>query len=413
MQDAKRGRYTILICGICTMLMFGTIYSWSVFIPPLESEFAWQRSQTSLVFSIAMVGLSLGMLSVGFFSKRFSLKTCSIAATSCIALGLFLCQFVTELWQLYLFYGVLCGFGSGMSYTTWTTNVLAWFGDKVGFASGLLVMGFGMGALLLGTLASWLIYSPLGWRWAFVIIGALTLVEGVIALRFIKEPPAEVAAMKPKHNAAGVDLPCSIAIRQPSFWLFCIWRSVVMGACGAVFAEALVMMTNIGSTVAFATAAVGALGLGNGLGRPIGGLLYDRIGQNKTLVVLPVLALAVSVAMAIAYWFDAPSVFAPFLLADGLLYGMYSAINTSYMRITFGQRNLASNTGASAVVLAPFNIVFPLLAALVFEQTSSYELFFMGIPVMACISLACGILCGFANRNLVRKYGTACEVSGN
>lgn len=285
MQDAKRGRYAILICGICTMLMFGTIYSWSVFIPPLESEFAWQRSQTSLVFSIAMVGLSLGMLSVGFFSKRFSLKTCSIVATSCIAIGLFLCQFVTELWQLYLFYGVLCGFGSGMSYTTWTTNVLAWFGDKVGFASGLLVMGFGMGALLLGTLASWLIYSPL--------------------------------------------------------------------------------------------------------------------------------ALAIIVAMAIAYWFDAPSVFAPFLLADGLLYGMYSAINTSYMRITFGQRNLASNTGASAVVLAPFNIVFPLLAALVFEQTSSYELFFVGIPVMACISLACGILCSFANRNLVRKYGTASEASGN
>ena len=122
-----------------------------------------------------------------------------------------------------------------------------------------------------------------------------------------------------------------------------------MGAGGAVIAEASVMMTGIGSSVAFATAAVGALGLGNGFGRPLGGILYDRIGQNRTLVVLPALALAVSVGMAAAYWFEVPWLFAPFLLVEGLLYGMYAAINTSYMRTTFGQRDLAMNTGISAV----------------------------------------------------------------
>ena len=51
------------------MLMFGTIYAWSIFIPPLEAEFGWTRSQTSAVFSVAMVGLSLGMLSIGVLQK--------------------------------------------------------------------------------------------------------------------------------------------------------------------------------------------------------------------------------------------------------------------------------------------------------------------------------------------------------
>ena len=152
---------------------------------------------------------------------------------------------------------------------------------------------------------------------------------------------------------------------------------------------------------------MGALGLGNGFGRPLGGILYDRIGQNRTLVVLPALALAVSVGMAAAYWFEVPWLFAPFLLVEGLLYGMYAAINTSYMRTTFGQRDLAMNTGISAVVLAPFNLVFPLVAAALFEWTGGYEAFFVIVPAFALLSLLCGALCKPANVRLQEKYGVA------
>ncbi len=398
--DLYKNRYAILICGILTMLMFGTIYAWSIFIPPLEAEFGWTRSQTSLVFSVAMIGLSLGMLAIGPLSKRFSLRVCFVGSTVLIVTGLLLCQLITELWQLYVFYGVFCGFGSGMSYTIWTTNTLAWFGDKVGFASGMLVMGFGMGALVLGSLASALIYSALGWRLAFVVIAALALVEALTAVGFIRKPPPKIAALKPKCDNVGVSLPGSKTVREPSFWLFCLWRSVVMGAGGAVIAEASVMMTGIGSSVVFATVAVGALGLGNGFGRPLGGILYDRIGQNRTLVLLPALALAVSVGMAVAYQVASPWLFAPFLLMDGLLYGMYAAINTSYMRTTFGQHDLAMNTGISAVVLAPFNLVFPLAAAALFEWTGTYETFFIIVPVFALLSLLCGALCKPANARL-------------
>lgn len=405
MAELKKNRYAILVMGVLTMLMFGTIYAWSIFIPPLEAEFGWSRSQTSLTFSVAMIGLSFGMLSIGPLAKRFSLRTCFVASTSLIVIGMFLCQFITELWQLYVFYGVFCGFGSGMSYTVWTTNVLAWFGDKVGFASGFLVMGFGMGALVLGSLASALIYSPLGWRLAFVTIAAIVLAEGLVAILFIQKAPPEVLALKPKRDSVGVNLPGSKTVREPSFWLFCIWRSVVMGAGGAVIAEASVMMTGIGSTIAFATAAAGALGLGNGLGRPLGGLLYDRIGQNRTLVVLPSLALVISLGMAAAYALSLPWLFAPCLLIDGILYGMYAAINTSYMRTTFGQESLPMNTGISAVVLAPFNLVFPLVAAAIYEMTGSYEVFFLIVPAFALLSLVCGALCKPANARLKAKYG--------
>ena len=408
MADIRRNRTAILVAGVCTMLMFGTIYSWSVFIPPLEAEFGWTRSQTSAVFSVAMIGLSFGMLSIGFLQKRFSLRACFAVSTCCVVVGMLLCSTVRDIVQLYVFYGFFCGFGSGMSYTVWTTNVMAWYGDRVGFASGVLVMGFGMGAVVLGSFASALIYSPLGWRAAFAVIGVVALVEGVLAFQFVQTPPPEVANLKSRKNDFGVSLPGSRVVREPSFWLFCLWRSIVMGACGAVIAEATVMIMEIGASVALATGAAGALGLGNGLGRPLGGIVYDRIGQARTLVVLPLLAVVVSVGMAVAYWVASPVPFVAFLLADGVVYGMYSAINTSYMRTTFGQKHLSTNTGMSAVVLAPFNLVFPAVAAFAFEATGTYEWFFLAVPILAGVSLASGALCNGANARLRR----ACAEKG-
>ena len=168
MALVSKNRVAILVVGIVTLLMYGIIYAWSIFIPPLEQEFGWSRSSTSLVFSVAMVGLSLGMLSVGQLAKRFSLRRCFEFAMVLVPAGLVACQFITQLWQLYVVYGVVCGIGCGIAYTSWTKHVISWFGDKVGLASGLLVMGFGMGALVLGGIAARLIYSPVGWRWTLL-----------------------------------------------------------------------------------------------------------------------------------------------------------------------------------------------------------------------------------------------------
>ena len=401
---ASGNRASILLVGVATLLMFGTIYAWSIFIAPLESEFGWTRSQTSLTFSVAMIALSFGMLSIGWLSRVAPLRACFVASNALVAAGLILCCFIEDLWQLYVFYGVLCGFGSGTGYTVWTTNVLAWYGDRVGFASGVLVMGFGMGAAVLGSLASALIYSPLGWRAAFAVIALAVVAEGLAALWFIRTPPPSVRAIEPKRDRIGVSLPASRVVREPSFWLFCVWRSLVMGIGGAVIAEASVMMTGIGSPVALATLAACGLGAANGFGRPIGGILFDVIGQYKTLVLLPLLALAASAAMAVSYWMGAPIVFAGALLAEGLLYGMFAAINTSYMRTTFGQDHLAANTGVSAVVLAPFNLVFPLAAAWVFEATGGYGGFFAAAPLLVAVSLAAGVLCKPANERMAARW---------
>ena len=117
------------------------------------------------------------------------------------------------------------------------------------------------------------------------------------------------------------------------------------------------------------------------------------------MILLPSLGLVTSLLMLPCDFSQAIELFASLLLAEGLVYGMYSAINTSYMRTTYGQRFLATNTGISAVVLAPFNLLFPFIAACIFSTCGAYDAFFMLIPLCALGSL----LCAIANKHAIER----------
>src|SRR5207244_12813417 len=49
---------------------------------------------------------------------------------------------------LYLTYGLVGGFGVGMGYVTPVAVVTKWFPERRGLAGGIVVMGFGLGAVI-------------------------------------------------------------------------------------------------------------------------------------------------------------------------------------------------------------------------------------------------------------------------
>lgn len=63
MQPQGISRWWRLAGGLSMNLALGTLYAWSVFVAPLESQFGWKRADTSMVFTIAasIFGLSFVM----------------------------------------------------------------------------------------------------------------------------------------------------------------------------------------------------------------------------------------------------------------------------------------------------------------------------------------------------------------
>ncbi len=163
-------RWFYVVIGIVLFLFLGLLYAWSLFIVPLEKEFGWTRTQTSLIFTISIIFFCLGGIAGGFITGRKS-----PGFTILISAVLLLCGFaassqIKSLTAIYITYGVISGFGIGLSYNAVISTVTRWFPEKPGVISGFLLMGFGLGGMLLGSTANSLI-KAIGWRETFLLLG--------------------------------------------------------------------------------------------------------------------------------------------------------------------------------------------------------------------------------------------------
>ena len=89
------------------LMFFGLIYAWSLFVDPLEAEFGWDRSATSVVFTLSIITFCAGMLVAGALEERTSPRTVMLITAACLGLGLIASAFTESLPFIYATYGVL------------------------------------------------------------------------------------------------------------------------------------------------------------------------------------------------------------------------------------------------------------------------------------------------------------------
>ncbi|MDR1069130.1 MAG: MFS transporter, partial [Clostridiales Family XIII bacterium] len=149
----KNGVIT-LITGTIMLLFLGLIYAWSIFRGPLEAIFPWSKTQISLTFTISIACFCVGGFLGGRLYSRLKAKFIILISAAFVLVGF---SFITlllsderataSLWVLYIFYGVFGGLGVGISYNAILSSVTPWFPGRAGLASGVLLLGFGVGAL--------------------------------------------------------------------------------------------------------------------------------------------------------------------------------------------------------------------------------------------------------------------------
>ena len=192
-------RWLYLGTGTLALLFLGLIYAWSIFRTPFGELFPdWSISQLSLTFTISMIFFCLGGFAGGIMSKSLSVRTRFLIAAIMLFIGFFAVSMVNtenssaSLTMLYIFYGVFGGGGVGVGYNTVIGTINKWFPDKVGLASGIMLMGFGLGGLVLGSVVNSLIGSA-GLLQVFRILGIIIAVVCVLAAFIIKVPSADEA----------------------------------------------------------------------------------------------------------------------------------------------------------------------------------------------------------------------------
>ena len=182
-------RWFAVVGGVSMNLALGSLYAWSVFVAPLEAEFGWTRTQTSWVFTIAIVTFALSFVLAGRIQDRRGPRICAVIGATLVGLGFILASFTSSLPFLYVAFGFVVGAGNGFGYATPIPVGSKWFPDKRGLVVGLMVAGYGGGSAIFGPVATALI-SEYGWRPTFRIMGVVLFSMCMLGTLLLKNPPS-------------------------------------------------------------------------------------------------------------------------------------------------------------------------------------------------------------------------------
>ena len=253
--------------------------------------------------------------------------------------------FRNPVWLIFAF-GLIVGTACGLTYACVAPTARKRYPDRPGFAVSISVMGFGLSAVVFAPLTPKMIdlWDVNGTFWVLsLFVGLLSL----IGARLIKNPPVDVKAQL-------VDVPPAKFIRMPTFYL--LWLALAMVIGGGLTAIGLIPAygeIELGLMPAAAAIAVSVYSLVNGLGRPLVGLLADRIGSFPLMIIiyiiqagaffaLPFLAtnLPLLIICAVLLGIGYATTFAlfPVLVADGF--------GTKYLGINYGLVFSAFGMGA-------------------------------------------------------------------
>jgi MFS family permease len=360
-----------------TFVGFGSAYTFSAFVEPLQRDFGASRGSVSLVFSLAgFLYFGLGIVS-GPLADRFGSRPFAVAGMILTGFGLAAASAAESLLQVYLAYGLGVGLGVGCAYVPAIGAVQRWFVRRRGFASGLAVSGIGVGTLAMPPLASLLI-GALGWRGAYLALGALAVVLGGGLAMLIENDPGRRGlgpdgdpplshAVSAKPQGAAV----SEAVRSIRF--VSLYAACLICSFGVFvpFVHLVPYARDHGIAPSSAVLLLGVIGVGSTAGRFFLGGLADRMGRELSLLLM-----FVGMALALVIWAVATTVWplVAFAFVYGVFYGGWVAVLPAVVTDYFGGRNVAGLIGILYTSVAFGTLVGPSAAGFAFDFSHSYTL---------------------------------------
>ena len=387
-SEKSSARWFYLAIGSVAMLFMGLIYGWSVFVTPLEENFGWERAQTSMVFTISMASYAVGSISAGFYNRKHNGSVLLAGVALIYLIGFGLCSMVNELYQIYLFYGVLCGLATGAGYNTVVSMVTGWFPERLGLASGILMMGYGLGAFALGSLVS-IITEAMGFRMAFRVLAVGFALIILLTAIFLKSPTAPKKAQEGEKQEKTGLTPGQMLVSGPFIRIF-IWSTLICSIGMMIFGNAKPFSRVFGADEALSLIAVGLVSISNGVGRILYGTLFDRLGIRRCLPIPNLFAAAsAGFLLAGACIGNLPLILAGFVCSS-LAYSAMAPLSTTYARQQFGKRYYSTNFSIFCTNGIPASLLGASLTGVLLTRTGSYAVCF-GLACAAAL-IALGLL---------------------
>ena len=365
----------------CTFLQvcFGTVYAWSFFQTLLVRQLGWSFTETAWAFSLAIFSLGTSAAWAGALLPRVGPRRLAVAGSLMFSSGYLLAGLALHLDYLPLFYvgyGVIGGAGIGLGYVTPVATVAKWFPDKKGLATGIVVMGFGVGAFLLSKGLAPLLVAHLAGDLSRIFLGLGVIFAAVLlpcSLLLSNPPvtPEAVAEPTPSDESDSV----APYLRSSEFVLMWIvfFFNIAAGISVISFQSELLQevwsladpAVEPATLAEYGATLIAISSLCNGVGRLFWGLLSDRLGRVR---VFRILLASQMVVFGILMTERNPWVFSVLVCYVLLCFGGGFATMPSFVLDVFGPQKMSTIYGTILTAWAAAGICGPLYVGYLKDQ---------------------------------------------
>jgi len=365
--NTNRKGWLVVFAGFGINLAFGVLYSWSIFSKALIDMNGWTRTEASLPYTVAIFVFALMMIPAGKLQDRFGARLIASLGGIFTGTGFILASYFPTLPGLIVSFGILAGAGIGMGYASATPAAVKWFdSSKKGLVAGIVVAGFGLSTLYMAPLVKHFI-ADFGIFQSFRILGIAFLVAVVGLSQFFSVPDNSNASAAASAEE-GEDVEWRDMIRTKQFYQ--LWLILASGALGGLMIIGhLSKIVSIQSGMSSGFILVALMALFNASGRPLAGLISDRIGRSRTLIIL------FFFQGVIFLLFSKFTGFATLLLGSAVVtfvYGSMFSIFPSIVSDYYGKKNLGINYGILFSAWGIGGVAGPMLAGKIADISGSY-----------------------------------------
>lgn len=347
-ETIQKKRMIYLALSTATLLFLGLIYAFSMFAAPMCQAFGLDPADIRLTFNIMMIAFCLGCVAGAKIEKALGVRGAAFCSAALFALGFGGTALLgsTGITAVYALYGVCAGAGVGIGYNTIIATTNVWFPDKVGFSSGVLMMGFGLSSLIFGSLSVNLYNNGFDLSSIFIGIAAAGGTITVLAGLILRKPPANIVQiMAPQKLGASSYDPRDEdkALATPLFYVYYAWAIVIIAIGLSTIGSCASDAQLVGWDAGFATLLVGLVSTTNGLGRVVVGMIYDKTNVKVTMLVDALVALAATASIVGAFMLQQPILYVVGALCCGFCYGGAPVVASAFARERFGAKNYPLN----------------------------------------------------------------------
>lgn len=363
--------------------------TFGVLLKPMAEDLGWSRGSTSGAFSLSMLIGGLIGIAVGRLNDRFGPR---IVITFCglfSAAGYLLMYQMHDLWELYLYFGIIIGAGMMVNVPLLST-VARWFVKKRSMMTGIVLTGSSLGMMSMPLVINWLIESY-GWRVSCLVSGIVLLVVVVSGAQLLRRDPAKIGQIVDGADEDNRDTIVSEsgffslweAMHTRQFWLYLSVFLISAFYVMPLQIHVVPYATDVGIAPAAAAAILTISGAFIMFGHIVLGHAGDRFGYKRMFVVGTIMTVIAVLVLIVAreLW-----VFYAFAVALGLAFGCCDAQESPLVAWIFGMKSHGLFLGFSIFSFSIGGAIGMVTTGYIYDITHSYQLAFIIFVVLSLIA---------------------------